>query len=828
MAKPKYLNQARHLIAEYREAMIGENQFRYQLREFSRNMANTEGSQQLKDFGTQGQSIMQKAEEISRQDLPESDDIDILAEQLEQLDTAVTGTQEQNGNLSRFKTQWDQYDFNAYGNVAYSGYGYDEDPLPEDEPDNRTDEQKYQDFIDRHTEKTDDDDEALKRLALGMTAVMKRQSGEPFDDTQIFRDAEKLQKSKPFQDAFEQRSEDLDDFLGIDNALAKDYLETKNFTEATQKMSEFMKRNDAQEGIEEEPKPEVSEVIEENEVEPQPEEPEDFSLYFRNKTPESMVSRRALMQEVRDTNWKVKAVTEMSAYLLGPDTARRRLMDEVQFGQALGLMQQINGQSYRLQSSIDKVEDITARTHQFPETGDLTATEKTGTLDVYLLRMIDHLDLPEGVDKKRKKQELIDRIKHRGPDYREYYELSCKIPEDGKPLKERDANVYEYVASDQDFALMAAFKKCADGHGRDKVPSAAAFKAEVARTKEDPLTRVIMGNKGTVEKLRRGDADGVAAAIKTVNKNQTFQNQNEAEQAKQHAKQVFNAMERMQGRDTQSPEWVALKAAVKAYAENEEDGKDAERAANVLVNVEKFTKKKKNFQKDPNRQECVNLALDALKTCVPNAQTNPVSKPLVDRFTEVRGRNRPLDLSKHGYGSEREKKLYPTYQDVWSELERKAVIEDDRIRTYQLDLAMNNLDDPGIVKLHFRGRQALLNGLFPGASANPEWRMMPAMQEKYSNAVKVAGNAYLANILNDPNNPMREAAAEFTGLLASEPELLRGFNKMTSIPNNQEACDKLLADYKKAMETGKGEDLKKVSDALVQKKEPEKGPVIGM
>ena len=30
------------------------------------------------------------------------------------------------------------------------------------------------------------------------------------------------------------------------------------------------------------------------------------------------------------------------------------------------------------------------------------------------------------------------------------------------------------------------------------------------------------------------------------------------------------------------------------------------------------------------------------------------------------------------------------------------------------------------------------------------------------------------------------------------------------------------------METGKGEDLKKVSDALVQKKEPEKGPVRGM
>ena len=827
MPKPKYLNQARHLIAEYNEAMITEEQFRYHLRQFNRDVDRTSGNEQLETLRNQSQSILQQAEELSRADQPEYDDIDTLADRLEVLDNGMNALQQPNEQVDRLKTQWNRYDFNAYENVPYNGFGYDLAEMePEEGPGNEPED--YQSFIDRFAIRTEDDDYALQNLARCMTAVKMRQEGKPFDAQKIYSDAEILKNSKPFQEAFENRIPGME-IMDIGNDLAKEYLETKQFTDAIQFMSKYMDPVEAPEENAGEAGPQVQEEAVEPEVERQSEAPVDVREYFRGGDPDSMISRRGLMQEVRETNWMIRSETEMATYILGADTAHRNLMEEIPYGQALDVVQQIHGQTKRLQGSIDKVEDIQARMHQFPEAGQNGAEEKPGTLDVYMLRMIDHLDLPAGVDKKRKKQELIDRIKSRGVDYREYYELSCSIPEDGKPLKEQDSYVYEYVPSDKDFALMTAFVNCTEGKAREKVPSAAAFKAEVGRMKTRPLIKVVMGNKRTVEMLRRGDADGVAAALKQAKKDLTFQNKNDSETAKENAQKVLNAMERMQGRDTQSPEWLALKESVRAYADHP-DGKTAEYAANVLVNVEKFTKGKKNFQRDPNRQECVDLALDALKTCVPNAQTNPVSKPLVDRFTQVRGRNRALDMSKYGVGSVREEKLYPTYQDLWNDLEKRAVVEDEQIRKFDMAIAMNNLDDPGVVRLRFRGKQALLKGMFPGAASNPEWRMTPEIREHYNKAARLAGDEYLAKILNKPDDPMRETAAEFTAMLVSHPELEKGYRRLRGEDYSNDStanCDKLLADYKKAMETGKGEDLKKVSDALLNKKE-QQGPVAGL
>ncbi|MBO4881699.1 MAG: hypothetical protein J5555_08440, partial [Firmicutes bacterium] len=66
MPKTKYLNQARHLIAEYSEAMITEEQFRYHLRQFNRDVDRTSGNEQLETLRNQSQSILQQAEELSR------------------------------------------------------------------------------------------------------------------------------------------------------------------------------------------------------------------------------------------------------------------------------------------------------------------------------------------------------------------------------------------------------------------------------------------------------------------------------------------------------------------------------------------------------------------------------------------------------------------------------------------------------------------------------------------------------------------------------------------------------------------------------------------
>lgn len=859
MPKPKYVNQIRHLIAESSEAMITEEQFRYHLRELIQKMSGPLIGQQGTSILSKASHIYGTAQDVSKDNNPDPLEIEMIAEELEQLDTEVNQVTNQylnDNGLSTFKTVWNQYNFNLSEKVPYKAFLPEDENVREknDEPQENADQSRgdaeaYQGFIDKYAIKTSDDDIALKNLALCMVAFKMQKEGKPFDEQNIILDADKLEKSKPFQDAFEQRIEGLDfDLGGIGNDLAKEYLEDKNLIGAYDTVSKFMKapikENEDPENEKEKDEPEINilseakdeQVREEVPQEKQPaenQEPEDLTEYFPGFDPGSRISRRGLMQTVRDVNWKIRAETEMAAYLAGANTAQRDLKETVNYGEAMNLINRIHAQTHRLPGSIDKPADIEGRIHKFPKQGEEAAEEKTGSLDVYLLRIIDHMDLPPYIDKKQKKQELVNRIKQRGMDYREYYELTGKVPADGTPLKENDAYVYEYKASDKDFSLMAAVSHCVDGHGADKIPNAAGFKAEVARLKEDPLVRTVMGNKRTVEKLRRGDADGVVADVNAVKKKLTF-SEDKIDTAKENARKVLNAMERMTGKDTSSPEWKALKKSVKDFVDQPQGKSSARYAADVLVNVEKFTKGKKNFQRDKVRQECVNLALDALKECVPDARNNPAAKPLIDRFSQVRGRGRELDLSQHGVNSVRSNKLRPAYVDVWNDLETKAKAQDDQERKFLLTLAMMNEDDPRAVSLKYRGRQALLDGMFPNAQNTPDWRLTPLMEKDFEDAAKfVERDTFLAKKLNNVDDPQRQTAAKFTAFIASNPVLREGYQRMrlTDMQNDYEASNKLFLDYEQALKSGTAADMRKVTDTLMKaavsssaKKEPGPAP----
>ena len=56
--------------------------------------------------------------------------------------------------------------------------------------------------------------------------------------------------------------------------------------------------------------------------------------------------------------------------------------------------------------------------------------------------------------------------------------------------------------------------------------------------------------------------------------------------------------------------------------------------------------------------------------------------------------------------------------------------------------------------------------------------MTPEIQEHYNKAARLAGDEYLAKILNKPDDPMRETAAEFTAMLVSHPELEKGYRRL--------------------------------------------------
>lgn len=227
-----------------------------------------------------------------------------------------------------------------------------------------------------------------------------------------------------------------------------------------------------------------------------------------------------------------------------------------------------------------------------------------------------------------------------------YYSLTKSS---AKPNPYKDASVYEHKCSDNTMIRLYAATKMLEKKGGEPALDKRGLSYQAAELRKDPWAVLTLRNEHTVELLRRGNLSDVAARVKQTRDAFIFQSKQELTDAKARASRIRNQMEKMEGKAASSAEFKELVKALKEFGNAEwNDGKSEKYSANVLMAVENFTKGRKNVQRSAGAQECVNLALDALVSVVPNAAGNPHVTPLIDRFNEVRSAGKRINLADFG------------------------------------------------------------------------------------------------------------------------------------------------------------------------------------
>ena len=217
-----------------------------------------------------------------------------------------------------------------------------------------------------------------------------------------------------------------------------------------------------------------------------------------------------------------------------------------------------------------------------------------------------------------------------------------------KPNTKADEPVYEHKCSANTMRRMAALMHIMDGEAGEKVPRQ-RLERETEELRKKSLIAMTLRNEHTVELLRRGAMSEVIERVNRTRNDFSFGSRRQLMNAQSRADCVLRKMKGMQGKAASSPEFAALMKALKSFVDVDWDKANLQAcSADVLTAVENFTKGRKNVQRSPRAQECVNLALDALVSTVPNAVSNPHVTPLMDRFAAVRSRSNRLSLKDFG------------------------------------------------------------------------------------------------------------------------------------------------------------------------------------
>ncbi len=154
--------------------------------------------------------------------------------------------------------------------------------------------------------------------------------------------------------------------------------------------------------------------------------------------------------------------------------------------------------------------------------------------------------------------------------------------------REEDKSVYEYEAPDdvwKDYVAGAFYRK---NQGVYK-----ASRANVNHFKDSPFDKLTLRNKLTVEHVRRGELDDVAAARKKTERSFTFVKAKDLAAAQEKARTLNRRMAACTGAVTETPEWRALTGAVFSFHTAESPEKAAEASAKVLLEVEKLPKERR-------------------------------------------------------------------------------------------------------------------------------------------------------------------------------------------------------------------------------------------
>ncbi|MBO6158889.1 MAG: hypothetical protein J6P72_06485 [Firmicutes bacterium] len=230
-----------------------------------------------------------------------------------------------------------------------------------------------------------------------------------------------------------------------------------------------------------------------------------------------------------------------------------------------------------------------------------------------------------------RKAQLKTKLQTIRPNYADFWEENTKKPELAEPYKHRDRFTYEYEADQDSWKLFVA--------GNRLLGRSAGYPVsdqEVASVKKSATSQLLMRNKRTVEKLKRGELEEVKEEMLKLRRSFKFANRDTLGRAQADTIPLLEEMKIYHSGVAASNEWRQLLKAVEAFNQENDPVKAIDLSANVLVAVEKFTKGKKSKQSNMLTQTCVDLALRALSDCVPDAKNNPSVKPLIDRFNTVR------------------------------------------------------------------------------------------------------------------------------------------------------------------------------------------------
>ena len=257
------------------------------------------------------------------------------------------------------------------------------------------------------------------------------------------------------------------------------------------------------------------------------------------------------------------------------------------------------------------------------------------TYEGFLYKTIDKLPIFEDVDEGLRKNQAKNAMLRRGMTYREYWDYKCpdRGMDPGTPYRNESVSTYEYEAPESSWRLFTSMAHVLKGDG-GKLMS----REELDRVKELPFPKLALRNKRNVEKLDRGDREGMIQAIQDTQKSFTFRSEEELKQMQERAKALEDEMRQMTIKAANTQEWRDLRLAMQKFSMAATKEEAAKHSAEILVAVEKFTKGRKSKQ-DAETQPCVDKALESLAVCVPDAANNPSVKPLVDRFNVVRGRH---------------------------------------------------------------------------------------------------------------------------------------------------------------------------------------------
>ena len=213
--------------------------------------------------------------------------------------------------------------------------------------------------------------------------------------------------------------------------------------------------------------------------------------------------------------------------------------------------------------------------------------------------------------------------------------------------QEKDESVYQYEAPDSVWKDYLAASYLADNMGvistKDIVRN--------SNRRNNPFDKLTLRNKQTVEKVQRGEFSAIRQARKDTEASFTFRREKDLREAQEAAQRLDGKMYLCVGDVADSQEWKAVRSAVQKFGKAKDPAAAAEASAKVLLAVEKFTKGKKNAKQSSDVKACVDLAMQALGTTIPDAARNPSVKPLVDRFNDVRAFRfqKPVDIGSNKY-----------------------------------------------------------------------------------------------------------------------------------------------------------------------------------